>query len=101
MNVLPTGAITKGLAGEELAPIGSLFKAGVVALTDDGHCVQSHEVMRRACEYARMFGLVIMDHCQDYHLVGKGVMHEGRVTGLFTRGEATQEKIMTAATQTV
>src|SRR5438874_10027296 len=45
VNVLPTGAITKGLAGEELAPIGSLHKAGVVALTDDGHCVQSHEVM--------------------------------------------------------
>ena len=80
VNVLPTGAITKGLDGEELAPIGSLHKAGVVALTDDGHCVQSHEVMRRACEYARMFGLVIMDHCQDYNLVGKGVMHEGRVS---------------------
>ena len=80
VNVLPTGAITKGLAGEELAPIGSLHKAGVVALTDDGHCVQSHEVMRRACEYARMFGLVIMDHCQDYNLVGKGVIHEGRVS---------------------
>ena len=80
VNVLPTGAITKGLAGEELAPIGSLFKAGVVALTDDGHCVQSHEVMRRACEYARMFGLVVMDHCQDYNLVGKGVMHEGCVS---------------------
>ena len=80
VNVLPTGAITKGLAGEELAPIGSLHKAGVVALTDDGHCVQNHEVMRRACEYARMFGLVIMDHCQDYNLVGKGVMHEGRVS---------------------
>jgi dihydroorotase len=80
VNVLPTGAITKGLAGEELAPIGSLHKAGVVALTDDGHCVQNHEVMRRACEYARMFGLVIMDHCQDYNLVGKGVMHEGNVS---------------------
>jgi dihydroorotase len=83
VNVLPTGAITKGLAGEELAPIGSLHKTGVVALTDDGHCVQSHEVMRRACEYARMFGLVIMDHCQDYNLVGKGVMHEGRVSAEF------------------
>ena len=80
VNIFPTGAITKGLAGEELAPIGSLHKAGVVALTDDGHCVQSHEIMRRACEYARMFGLVIMDHCQDYNLVGKGVMHEGRVS---------------------
>ncbi|HEY5753899.1 MAG TPA: dihydroorotase [Chthoniobacterales bacterium] len=80
VNVLPTGAITKGIAGEELAPIGSMYKAGVVALTDDGHCIQNHEVMRRALEYARMFGLVVMDHCQDYNLVGKGVMHEGRVS---------------------
>jgi dihydroorotase len=77
VNVFPTGAITKGLAGEELAPIGSMYKAGIVALTDDGHCVQNHEIMRRALEYARMFGLVVMDHCQDYNLVGKGVMHEG------------------------
>jgi dihydroorotase len=77
VNVLPTGAITKGIAGEELAPIGSMFKAGIVALTDDGHCIQNHELMRRALEYARMFGLVVMDHCQDYNLVGKGVMHEG------------------------
>ncbi len=77
VNLFITGAITKGLAGEELAPIGSLKKAGVVALTDDGHCVQNHEIMRRALEYAGMFGLVVMDHCQDYNLVGKGVMHEG------------------------
>lgn len=77
VNVFCTGAITKGIAGEELAPIGALAKAGVVALTDDGHCVQSAEVMRRALEYARMFGLPVMDHCQDYALVGRGVMHEG------------------------
>lgn len=77
VNVFPTGAITKGIAGEELAPIGSMRKAGIVALTDDGRCVQNHEVMRRALEYARMFGLTVMDHCQDYNLVGKGVMHEG------------------------
>jgi len=80
VNVFPTGAITKGLAGEELAPIGSMHKAGIVALTDDGRCVQNHEVMRRALEYASMFGLVVMDHCQDYNLVGEGVMHEGRVS---------------------
>src|SRR5262249_20862499 len=54
VNVLPTGAISKSLAGEELAPIGSLAQAGVVAITDDGHCIQNHEVMRRAVEYARM-----------------------------------------------
>ncbi len=77
VNVFCTGAITKGIAGEELAQIGALAKAGIVALTDDGHCVQSAEVMRRALEYARMFGLPVMDHCQDYTLVGKGVMHEG------------------------
>ena len=80
VNVYPTGAITKGLAGEELAPIGSMYKAGIVALTDDGRCVQNHEIMRRALEYAGMFGLTVMDHCQDYDLVGKGVMHEGKVS---------------------
>ena len=80
VNVFPTGAITKGIAGEELAPIGSMAKAGIVALTDDGKCVQNHELMRRALEYARMFDLPVMDHCQDYNLVGKGVMHEGAVS---------------------
>ena len=80
VNVFPTGAITKGIAGAELAPIGSMFKAGIVALTDDGKCVQNHEMMRRALEYARMFDLPVMDHCQDYNLVGKGVMHEGAVS---------------------
>ena len=77
VNVFVTGAITKGLAGEELASIGSLKRAGVVAITDDGHCVQNHELMRRALEYARMFDLPILDHCQDYSIVTDGVMHEG------------------------
>ena len=77
VNIYTTGAITRGIAGEELAPIGSMARAGIVALTDDGHCVQNHELMRRALEYARMFQLPILDHCQDYGLVGKGVMHEG------------------------
>ena len=77
VNVLVSGAITKGLAGEELASIGSLKQAGVVAITDDGHCVQNNEMMRRALEYAMMFDLPVMDHCQDYGLVTEGVMHEG------------------------
>jgi dihydroorotase len=77
VHVLPTGAISKNLAGEELAPIGSLAQAGVVAITDDGHCIQNHELMRRAVEYARMVGLPVLDHCQDYNLVGNGVVHEG------------------------
>jgi dihydroorotase len=77
VNVYITGAITQGIAGEELAPIGSLKNAGVVAITDDGHCVQKNEVMRRAMEYAKMFDLPVLDHCQDYSLVSDGVMHEG------------------------
>src|SRR5258706_8342297 len=77
VNVFITGAITRNIAGEELAPIGSLKRAGIVAITDDGHCVQSNEVMRRALEYAKMFDLPVMDHCQDYALVSDGVMHEG------------------------
>lgn len=77
VNVFVAGAITKGIAGEELAPIGSLKQAGVVAITDDGHCIQNNEVMRRAMEYARRFELPVMDHCQDYALVTDGVMHEG------------------------
>ena len=77
VNVFVTGASSTGIAGEELAPIGSLPRAGVVAITDDGHCVQNNELMRRACEYAKMFELPVMDHCQDYSLVTDGVMHEG------------------------
>jgi dihydroorotase len=77
VNVWPTGAISKNLAGEELALIGSLAQAGVVAITDDGHCIQNHELMRRAVEYARMVGVPVLDHCQDYNLVGNGVVHEG------------------------
>jgi dihydroorotase len=77
INVFVSGAITKGIAGEELAPIGGLKKAGVVAITDDGRCVQNNDLMRRACEYAKMFDLPLFDHCQDYSLVTDGVMHEG------------------------
>src|SRR5205085_9269253 len=77
VNVLPTGAISKNIAGEELALIGSLGQAGVVAITDDGHCVQNHELTRRAVEYARMVGLPVLDHCQDYNLVWNGVVNEG------------------------
>jgi len=77
VNVYPTGCITVGMKGEQLAPIGSLVKAGVVAITDDGHCVQNNELMRRALDYARMFDLLTLDHCQDYNLSAGGVMHEG------------------------
>jgi len=77
VSVLPAGAISKNLEGEELAPIASIVQSGVVAITDDGKCVQNHELMRRAVEYARMVGVPVLDHCQDYNLVGNGVVNEG------------------------
>ncbi len=77
VKVLPTGCITIGMKGETLAPIGSLKRAGVVAITDDGDCVQSNEVMRRAIEYAKMFDLPVMDHCQDQSMTEGAVMNEG------------------------
>ncbi len=87
VKVLPTGCITAGMKGQALAPIGSLKRAGVVAITDDGDCVQSNELMRRALEYAKMFDLPIMDHCQDASMTVGAVMNEGKMsTRLGLRG---------------
>lgn len=77
VNVYPTGCISQKMAGELLAPIGSLVKAGVIAITDDGNCVQNNELMRRALEYTKMFNVPIFDHCQDYNLSSGGVINEG------------------------
>jgi dihydroorotase len=77
VNVYPTGCLTLNMKGEQLAPTGQLKKAGVIAMTDDGACVQSNEIMRRAVEYANMFDLPIMDHCQDTTLTEGAVMNEG------------------------
>ena len=76
-NVFPVGAITKGSKGEELAEMGEMKRAGIVAVTDDGHPVPSPGLMRRALEYARGFDLTVMDHCDDKTLAAGGVMHEG------------------------
>jgi len=77
VKIYPTGCITVGQKGQALAPIGSLKRAGVVAITDDGDCVQNNELMRRAAEYAKMFDLSVMDHCQDTSLTQGAVMNEG------------------------
>lgn len=77
VRVFPTGCITAGMKGQTLAPIGSLKRAGVVAITDDGDCVQSNDLMRRAVEYAKMFDLPVMDHCQDHSMTQGAVMNEG------------------------
>ncbi|MGH9970697.1 MAG: dihydroorotase [Pyrinomonadaceae bacterium] len=77
-NVFPIGALTKGSAGKELAEMGELKTAGIVAVSDDGRPVASAGMMRRAMEYARGFDLTVVDHCQDLSLSSGGVMHEGR-----------------------
>ena len=77
VNVFPIGAITKGSAGEELAAIGSMKNAGAVAISDDGRPVMNARVMRRAMEFARSFGIPVIDHCEDLHLSAGGDMHEG------------------------
>ena len=77
VNVHPIGCITRGSAGEELAEIGVLKKAGVVAISDDGSPVSNSLVMRRALEYAKMFKLPVIAHCEDKNLAKNGVMNEG------------------------
>ncbi len=77
INVYPTGCLTLEMEGKRLAPTGQLKTAGVVAMTDNGKCVQSNEIMRRAVEYAKMFDLTIMDHCQDETQTEGAVMNEG------------------------
>ena len=77
-NVFPIGAVTKGSQSKELAEMGEMKNAGIVAVSDDGRPVQTAAMMRRAMEYARGFDLTVVDHCQDPTLSAGGVMHEGR-----------------------
>jgi dihydroorotase len=79
-NVFPLGAITKGSGGTELAEMGEMKRAGIVAVSDDGRPVPSSGMMRRAMEYARGFDLAVVDHCEERSLVAGGVMHEGRMS---------------------
>src|SRR5574341_1501942 len=98
VNVFPVGAITKGQQGEELAEIGELVRAGCVAISDDGKPVMNAEIMRRALEYASMFRIPVIQHAEDLHMTGKGVMHEGLVsTELGMRGiPAASEAVIVA-----
>lgn len=76
-RVYPIGAVSVGSRGERLAAIGELRAAGCVAVSDDGHPVATALLMRRALEYAGMFGMPVIDHCEDRSLAGDGVAHEG------------------------
>lgn len=87
VNVLPVGAITKGCQGEEITEMADLREAGCIAISDDGRPVMNSAVMRRAMEYAKMFHLPVISHCEDTSLSEDGVMNEGRVsTELGLRG---------------
>lgn len=76
-RVFPIGAITKEQRGETLAEIGEMFEAGIVGVSDDGKPVMDSQLFRRALEYAQMFDLPVIQHCEDLHLSKNGVMHEG------------------------
>jgi dihydroorotase len=76
-RVYPIGAVSRGSKGELLADIAELKQAGCVAITDDGHPVKTALMLRRAMEYAGMFGMPVIEHCEDPSLKGDGVAHEG------------------------
>ena len=76
-RVYPIGAVSRGQSGEQLADIAELREAGCVAITDDGRPVSTALLMRRALEYAGMFGMPVIEHCEDPSLKGDGVAHEG------------------------
>jgi len=76
-HVYPIGAVSKASKGELLADIAELKQAGCVAITDDGHPVATALLLRRALEYAGMFGIPVIEHCEDSTLKGDGVAHEG------------------------
>jgi len=80
VNVYPTGAITKGEAGHELAEINELKNAGAVAVTDDGEDVQDEGLLRRAFQYTKTCDILLMSHCEVNNLTDGGVMHEGWVS---------------------
>jgi dihydroorotase len=79
-RLLPIGAVSMGLAGEELAEIGGMHKAGIVGLSDDGLPVMNPRLMRRAMEYGCMLELPVLSHCEDHRLSSGGAMHEGVVS---------------------
>ncbi len=80
VNVYPIGAISKGQKGEELAEIGELKFAGAVAISDDGKPVRSSSLMKKALQYASMFDITVISHCEDLDLAEEGVMNEGYIS---------------------
>ena len=76
-RVYPIGAVSRGSQGQLLSDIAELKGAGCVAITDDGRPTATALLLRRALEYAGMFGMPVIEHCEDQALMGDGVAHEG------------------------
>jgi len=98
VNVYPIGAISKGQKGEELAEIGELKFAGAVAISDDGKPVRNSSLMKKALQYASMFDITVISHCEDLDLAEDGAMNEGyRSTVMGLKGiPSAAEEIMVA-----
>lgn len=77
VNVIPVGAITKGQNGKEMVDMIEMKRAGCITLSDDGKAVDNGQIMMQAMKYAKMAGLLLMEHCEDPKISGKGVMNEG------------------------
>ena len=82
VRVYPVGAISKGQDGVELTEVGAMLRAGCVAISDDGKPVANSKLFRRALEYARTFGLAVIDHCEEVELSKGGVMNEGKLAAI-------------------
>ena len=80
VHVYPVGAISKGLEGKEMAEVGRMKQAGIIAISDDGKPVANSNLLRLAMQYADHFGVFIMSHSEDKNLVGDGVMNEGFIS---------------------
>jgi len=98
VRVLPIGCISKGRKGEEVAEMGELASAGVIAYSDDGEPAINSRLMRQALEHSSALGLPVIDHCEDTALTEGGVMNEGIISArLVLRGiPAAAEEIIVA-----
>lgn len=79
-RVWPIGAVSRGQLGQELAEIGLMAEAGIVAVSDDGHPVEQADMMRKAMLYAHQFGLPVISHCEDLSLAAGGQMNDGVIS---------------------
>lgn len=97
-RVYPTGTISKEREGHEMSEIGAMVRVGCVAITDDGSGVMNAQLLRRALEYTKTFGIPVMEHCEDHQLSAGGVMNEGALaTRLGLKGIPRQAEYVMAA----